>query len=111
MADIWKVINGLKHCTTSLGCFECPYSELDERSIECQLELDRDALELLKEQQAEIDRLKAEKNRVIEQIENEINILHKESRNVKDEVGTATYEWLINGFQASLDMIKDGEQE
>lgn len=69
------------------------------------------AIQTIKSQQAEIERLKAEKNSVIEQIENEINILHKESRNVKDEVGTAIYEWLINGFQASLDMIKDGEQE
>ena len=69
-----------------------------------------DALELLKEKKAEIERLIKEKHSVIEQIENEINRLYKEKRNVKDEVGTATYEWLINGFQASLDMIKDGEK-
>ena len=51
MADREKVIKGLEHCTTSLGCFECPYSEMDQRTIECQLQIDRDALELLKEQQ------------------------------------------------------------
>lgn len=60
MDGIEKAINGLKHCTTSLGCFECPYSELDERSIECQLELDRDALELLKEQHETIKSLEQE---------------------------------------------------
>ena len=47
--DREKVIKGLEHCSSSLGCYECPYSEIDQRTIECQLELDRDALELLKE--------------------------------------------------------------
>ena len=67
--------------------------------------------ELLKEQQEEIKRLKYEKARAIESIESEINRLHKESRCVKDEVSTAIYEWLINAYQSSLDMIKDGDRE
>ena len=66
--------------------------------------------ELLQEQQTEIDRLKAEKNRVIEQIESEIHRLFKESGCVKDDVGIAQYQWLINGYQSALDMIKDGGQ-
>ena len=68
-------------------------------------------VELMKEQQEEIKRLKSEKARAIESIESEINRLHKESKYVKDEAGTATYEWLINGYQSSLDMIKDGDGE
>ena len=50
MADREKIIKGLEHCSSSLGCYECPYSEIDQRTIECQLELDRDALALLEEQ-------------------------------------------------------------
>ena len=70
MAVIEKVINGLKHCTTSLGCFECPYSELDERTIECQLELDRDALELLKNSvpQSVVDQIRWERDTALSQL-------------------------------------------
>lgn len=69
------------------------------------------ALLMLKDQQAEIERLKAEKNRVIEQIESEIHRLFNERGCVKDDVGIAQYQWLINGYQSALDMIKDGEHE
>lgn len=55
--DREKVIKGLEHCSSSLGCYECPYSEIDQRTIECQLELDRDALALLKEQEAWINEI------------------------------------------------------
>lgn len=68
-------------------------------------------IELLKEQKTEIDRLKSEKANAIEQIENEISRLNNESKYANDEIGIATYNWLINGFQASLDIIKDGGQE
>jgi len=49
MIDRDKVIKGLEHCTTGLGCFECPYSVCDKCTIECKLFIDRDALVLLKE--------------------------------------------------------------
>lgn len=45
-----KIIKGLQHCTTSLGCCGCPYSEGDKCTVECKLLIDRDALELLTEQ-------------------------------------------------------------
>lgn len=67
MADIEKVLKGLEHCSSSLGCFECPYSELDERTIECHLQIDMDALELLKEQKQKIDVLEDQNAKLIRQ--------------------------------------------
>lgn len=53
MADIEKVIKGLEHCVGySNSCFECPYSEDGySASVHCKVQVDRDALELLKEQE------------------------------------------------------------
>ena len=70
----------------------------------------KDVIDLLKKQQEEIKRLKSEKERTIERIESEINRLYKESKCVKDDVGIAQYQWLINGYQSSLDMIKGGDE-
>ena len=134
MADLDKTIKGLECCSIAI-CPQildygksdtgCPY-HAEENCVEL---LAKDAHELLKEQknlidelikdqlkkdeeqQAEIERLKDEKNRVIEQIEREIHLLFKERECVKDDVGIAQYQWLINGYQSALDMIKDGEQE
>lgn len=65
MADIKKVIKGLEHCAERRFCNDdCPYSDIirDQNSgmDECISALAKDALELLKEQQTEVDRLKAE---------------------------------------------------
>ena len=56
MIDREKVIKGLEHCTNGRnGCFECPYSEDGfSATIYCKLQVDRDALKLLKEQQEQI---------------------------------------------------------
>lgn len=56
MADIEKVIKALEHCTYEGNCTECIYYDRAEGSINCPV--DNDALALLKEQQAEIERLK-----------------------------------------------------
>ena len=53
MADIKTVIKTLDHCIRSKDCLKCEYLG------KCKY-LDKDVLELLKEQQAEIKRLKAE---------------------------------------------------
>ena len=110
MADIKKVLQELPNISEML--YQIYKDETDKESISIRydqyLAVD-DAIELLKEQQAEIDRLKAEKNRVIEQIESEIHRVLRECGGVKDDVGKAQYQWLINGYQSALDMIKDGE--
>ena len=60
MADIEKVIKGLEHCSTTDGnCqwadhAECPY--IENCKAEKYSDLDRDALELLKELKAENER-------------------------------------------------------
>lgn len=52
MIDREKVIKGLKCCAH--GCLvDCPYSKTDE----CGQRLPKDALELLKEQEEQIERL------------------------------------------------------
>ena len=67
-----------------------------------------DALELLKEQQAEIDRLKAEKENVIKEIE------ERKAFNLKCD---GQPEWLRKGIDVGLNTVldilkgKDGEQE
>ena len=111
MADIEKVTKGIEHCLNGYDCKTCPYATEYDPNFDCIDKTRKETIELLKEQQAEIDRLKAEKNRVIEQIKREIHLLLKESGCVKDDVGIAQYQWLINGYQSALDMIEDGEQE
>ena len=104
MTDIEKsVVNEFE---SYINDFHCACTS-DERIRECC----EAVLELLKSQHTEIERMKAEKNRVIEHIESEIHRLFKERGCVKDDVGIAQYQWLINGYQSALDMIKDGEQE
>lgn len=61
MTDLEKVTDGLRACisvgengVTHSDCRICPYAKV----YECRLELERNALELLKEQEVEIKRLK-----------------------------------------------------
>lgn len=63
MADIEKVIKGLECCRIDenrhINCADCPYyTDDDKGQMWCSNEINNDALKLLKEQQAEIDRLK-----------------------------------------------------
>ena len=51
MADREKVIVGLEHCDR-LGCSMCPYKPGGYSPMDCRIQLMRDALELLKEQEA-----------------------------------------------------------
>ena len=58
MADIEKVIKGLEACTGSVGdCNEhCPYFEnCDDYEDGCRIEMERNALELLKYQHEHIE--------------------------------------------------------
>ena len=47
-----KVIKGLECCTTAIGCCECPYAEGEKATVSCKLQIDRDALALLKDYDA-----------------------------------------------------------
>ena len=63
MADLEKVLNGLESCLHNHDCKNCRYKDEYDHSLDC---IDRnrtDAIELLKSQQAEIERLK-EKDRL-----------------------------------------------
>ena len=50
MAELEKVIVGIEHCDR-LGCSMCPYKPGGYTPMNCRIQLMRDALELLKEQQ------------------------------------------------------------
>lgn len=52
MVDREKVLKGLECCTSADGCHDCPYSHNGQGTDTCQLDSTRDALELLKEQEA-----------------------------------------------------------
>ena len=64
MADLDKVLKGLEHCLSDNvnDCENCPYRNGDSVSYPCGRVLKMDAIELLKSQQAEIERLKARLN-------------------------------------------------
>ena len=55
MAELEKVIVGIEHCDR-LGCSMCPYKPGGYTPMNCRIQLMRDALELLKEQQEIINR-------------------------------------------------------
>lgn len=48
MTDREKVIKGLECCTTYQGCTECPYGVCEQRTVNCDLKVMKDALALLK---------------------------------------------------------------
>ena len=50
MIDREKVIVGIEHCD-KLGCSMCPYKPGGYSPMDCRIQLMRDALELLKEQE------------------------------------------------------------
>ena len=57
MADREKVLNGLEACADRTGalCRTCPYDFIHNEN--CMGDMAQDALELLKEQEAQIERL------------------------------------------------------
>ena len=99
MADIEKVKKGI---------FEMlqrnTWKDIDDKRHRFQPVLN-DALELLKEQQEEIERLKTAKNKVIEKLEIKI-----ETRKV---YRTGYFLGITDGLNTALDILKgkDGEQE
>lgn len=92
MVDKEKVFRGLKHCTTCLGCFECPYSVADKCTVECKLFVDRDALELIKMQERQIKKLQKEKDEVIKLLKSPM----PEDTEVELEGGGTTW-WYVCG--------------
>ena len=55
MADIEKVIKGLECCSEKQNCKDCPYFRFN---ASCQDDMNKDALELLKEQHGRIALMK-----------------------------------------------------
>ena len=90
MADIKRTTEGLKHCLARYDdglCDDCPYMGEIDRSymipMKCKEIIMRDALELLKEQQAEIERLRKENDdavTVIQDLKEEIKELRMTAR-------------------------------
>ena len=79
--SIYKVVQGLQCCTNWKGiedCTECPYLHSPEK---CNVRLMKDALDLIDEQQAEIERLNAEKKKL------ERKAMKKNSRQLKVQDG------------------------
>lgn len=58
------VIEALE-CCTGLGCDKCKFNDGDPNTLSCEWELKNAAMEVLKRQQAEVERLKTEKDNLI----------------------------------------------
>lgn len=103
MFDYRDALRELKYCG-----YDVPTRrEITNEIIRFYAWLCRRAVSMLETKEKEIERLKSEKANTIERIESEIQRLHKESKCAHDSEGRLTYEWLINGYQSALDMIKD----
>ena len=72
ITDIEMVLKGLECCSNPQGddCDNCPYNEVGY-CAECTSSLAKDALELLKEQEAEIAFLKAMQLQTVHNMSNE----------------------------------------
>ena len=58
MPDMKKVVVGIEHCDR-LGCSMCPYKPGGYSPMDCRIQLMRDALSILKEQQKRIETLES----------------------------------------------------
>ena len=105
MADFEKAYNAYKNCSDpKFDCNKCIYLN------NCK-QLDADILELLKSQQAEIDKLKQEKADAIERIKRMAEeIPYTPAKTETDGIYLSGKYW---GMKDSLDILKgkDGEQE
>lgn len=63
-----KAENGLRHCSTGLGCYGCPYADGHKCTPDCQLNNARDALIVITEQREQIKKLKAKLERTLDKI-------------------------------------------
>ena len=107
MADIEKVMNGLEHCLSRYVdglCDDCPYMGAIDKTymipMKCKEIIMRDALELLKEQQADIEYMKSERTDAIEEIEREISVRER------DPMYKTFSRGIVNGLGMALRIIK-----
>ena len=116
MADIKRTTEGLKCCLARYVdglCDDCPYMGEIDRSymipMKCKEIIMRDALELLKEQQAEIERLKQEKADAIERIKRMAEeIPYTPAKTETDGIYLSGKYW---GMKDALDILKDKDGE
>lgn len=99
-SDIIKALE----CCTGLGCDKCKFNDGEPNTWSCEWELKNAAMEVLKRQQAEIKRLKAENA----EIEAEVDKQYEQARadilgNMAD--GGASCHWCIAGHRKNA--IKD----
>ena len=91
--DREKVIKALECCTTALGCVECPYAEGEKCTDSCKLQIDRDALALLKAQE--------QRHRL--EVHNIGNV------DIPDGVTEAQFHAVMNNVVAALEHTDRGE--
>lgn len=89
--DIIKALD----CCTGLGCDKCKFNDGEQNTCSCEWELKNAAMEVLKRQQAEIERLKAENA----ELEAEVDKQYEQARadilgNMAD--GGASCHWCID---------------
>lgn len=107
MADIKTVIKTLDHCIRSQDCLKCEYLG------KCEY-LDKDVLELLKKQQAEIKRLKAEQPKIIRCKDCKYGVKHELDLSNMYECGypfTIVQEGHFGDFFCAMAEPKEGEKK
>lgn len=101
MADIENVKQGLR-CCTGLGCHHgCKYHE---EPLECGVRLRKDALSVIEELQEEIERLKAQKQKWLQNIaDQQLAVSPTGYETDIEELAKRTGEW--NGLQMAWEIL------
>ena len=104
MADIKDTIDNVERCLCHIqdACMLCPHIEGDATE-DCMENLMRDALEAMKSQQAEIERLKAQKQKWLRNIADQQLTVSPTGYETEEELAKRTGEW--NGLQMAWEIL------
>lgn len=104
MADIEKVKQGCKCCDHPLGerkCKKCPYAHF--LTPYCNIYLAHDAMSVIEELQAEIERLKAQKQKWLQNIADQQLAVSPTGYETEEGLAKRTGEW--NGLQMAWEIL------
>lgn len=103
MADIEKVKQGLKHHKSGcvIDCKECPYWSIKD----CHKPLMKDALSVIEQMEQEIERLKAQKQKWLQNIADQQLAVSPTGYETEEELAKRTGEW--NGLQMAWEILTE----
>lgn len=104
MADIKDTIDNVERCLCHIqdACMLCPHIE-DDATEDCMENLMRDALEAMKSQQAEIEQMKAQKQKWLQNIADQQLAVSPTGYETEEGLAKRTGEW--NGLQMAWEIL------